>query len=171
VAGTCAPATGLCTNPAAPNGTSCDDGNECTAGDACHDGICQGPSGTVPIVNATPKAIAGGDFNGDGKRDLVIASSAALGRIQVLTGDGQGGFTLPPPNTVPGPNSIAVGDWDGDGDLDLAVTSSLSTSVRILRWSGSGFVVSASIVVGSRQNRVVAGRFNADSFLDLAVAS
>ncbi|MBI5478517.1 MAG: hypothetical protein HY906_06650 [Deltaproteobacteria bacterium] len=40
VAGTCAPATGECTNPAAPDGTSCDDGRTCTGGESCQDGVC-----------------------------------------------------------------------------------------------------------------------------------
>jgi hypothetical protein len=36
------PATGLCSNPAAPNGTACNDANVCTLGDACRGGVCVG---------------------------------------------------------------------------------------------------------------------------------
>ncbi|HYP59855.1 MAG TPA: hypothetical protein VEQ36_05450 [Thermomicrobiales bacterium] len=39
-AGTCNPATGLCTNPAKPNGASCNDSNGCTVGDNCQSGTC-----------------------------------------------------------------------------------------------------------------------------------
>ncbi len=42
VPGTCDPATGLCDDPDAPNGTSCDDGQACTDPDACVDGVCVG---------------------------------------------------------------------------------------------------------------------------------
>ena len=42
VAGTCDPATGLCSNPAAPDGTACNDANACTLGDACRGGVCAG---------------------------------------------------------------------------------------------------------------------------------
>ena len=42
VAGTCAPSTGLCDDPPAPDGTACDDGDACTVGDACHSGSCAG---------------------------------------------------------------------------------------------------------------------------------
>jgi hypothetical protein len=42
VAGTCNPATGACTNPVAPNGTSCSDGNPCTRNDVCQSGACAG---------------------------------------------------------------------------------------------------------------------------------
>jgi hypothetical protein len=37
VAGTCAPATGLCSNPNAPDGTACTDGDLCTT---CQAGVC-----------------------------------------------------------------------------------------------------------------------------------
>lgn len=40
VAGTCNPATGLCSNPVAADGTSCDDGDKCTVGDVCTAGEC-----------------------------------------------------------------------------------------------------------------------------------
>src|SRR3989441_970391 len=42
VAGTCNPATGTCSNPTAPNGTACSDGNACTQTDTCQAGICTG---------------------------------------------------------------------------------------------------------------------------------
>jgi hypothetical protein len=41
VAGTCDSSTGTCSSPAAPDGTTCSDGNGCTS-DACHSGICMG---------------------------------------------------------------------------------------------------------------------------------
>ena len=39
-AGACNPLDGLCSSPNAPNGTSCEDGNVCSIGDACQDGAC-----------------------------------------------------------------------------------------------------------------------------------
>jgi hypothetical protein len=41
VAGTCNPATGVCSNPIKPDGSACDDGNLCTTGDVCMSGVCQ----------------------------------------------------------------------------------------------------------------------------------
>jgi len=41
-AGTCNPATGLCSNPAAPNGSACNDQNACTRTDSCQSGFCRG---------------------------------------------------------------------------------------------------------------------------------
>src|SRR5207302_5207492 len=45
-AGTCSPSTGVCSNPAKPDGTACDDGNACTAADHCTAGVCGGDSTT-----------------------------------------------------------------------------------------------------------------------------
>jgi DNA-binding beta-propeller fold protein YncE len=39
-AGTCDPASGVCSNPAKPDGASCDDGNGCTESDTCSAGSC-----------------------------------------------------------------------------------------------------------------------------------
>jgi hypothetical protein len=49
VAGTCDPASGACSNPDAPNGTSCNDGNACTQSDTCQSGDC---TGSDPITCA-----------------------------------------------------------------------------------------------------------------------
>jgi hypothetical protein len=49
VAGVCDVATGLCSNPPAPNGTSCSDGNACTQTDTCQNGACTGGN---PVVCA-----------------------------------------------------------------------------------------------------------------------
>ncbi|APR88448.1 Thiamin-phosphate pyrophosphorylase [Minicystis rosea] len=42
VAGTCNPSTGMCSNPSAPNGTACNDGNACSKNDVCTNGACGG---------------------------------------------------------------------------------------------------------------------------------
>ena len=42
VAGTCDPSSGVCSNPAAPDGAACNDGNACTQTDACLSGACAG---------------------------------------------------------------------------------------------------------------------------------
>ena len=49
VPGVCSPASGVCSNPAKPDGSACDDGNACTAGDTCISGSCT-PGATPPEV-------------------------------------------------------------------------------------------------------------------------
>ena len=41
-AGTCNPATGVCSNPAKPDGSPCNDGDACTQSDTCQGGVCVG---------------------------------------------------------------------------------------------------------------------------------
>jgi streptogramin lyase len=45
--GTCDPASGTCSNPSKPDGTTCSDGNACTRTDTCHAGTCEGGN---PVV-------------------------------------------------------------------------------------------------------------------------
>jgi len=57
LAGVCDPLTGTCTNPNAPNGTTCNDGNPCTAGDVCVDGVCAGTPVGIPAESHNLTAI------------------------------------------------------------------------------------------------------------------
>jgi hypothetical protein len=61
--GVCAPATGLCSNPNKPNGTTCSDGDTCTSPDACSAGVCVG----TRIVNCGVCPLP--DTDGDGVKD------------------------------------------------------------------------------------------------------
>ena len=60
VAGTCDSGTGLCSNPAASDGTTCDDGNACTQVDTCQAGSCTGvtPSSATRSTRVTSRARA-----------------------------------------------------------------------------------------------------------------
>jgi hypothetical protein len=83
-------------------------------------------------------ALSVGDFNHDGKPDLVaVGSPAGVGYTgTVWLNDGSGGFNGSPPQNFqppvsfawPGTNPqtavIAVGDFNGDGYADLAVVGS-----------------------------------------------
>src|SRR5262249_26782671 len=42
LAGSCNPSTGTCSNPTAPDGTGCSDGNPCTHTDTCRGGATRG---------------------------------------------------------------------------------------------------------------------------------
>src|SRR5947199_127893 len=83
---------------------------------------------TAPTYAAglSPQSMAVGDFNGDGKLDLVAAnpgpSSASHGTVSVLLGKADGTFQAAQSYSVSfDPSSVAVGDFNGDGHTDLAV--------------------------------------------------
>ena len=121
-----------------------------------------------------------GDFNSDGKRDVAIAINSEVGqlfgtgtRIQVLLGDGSGGFGAATNFAVgTGPTSIAVGDLNGDGKLDLAVANVESDNVSVLLGNGvGGFEAAANFTVQDFPNSVALGDLNGDGKPDLAVSN
>ena len=66
--------------------------------------------------------VAVGDFNGDGKPDLAVASG--LGNVSVLLGNGDGSFGSAVNYSAGSvPESIALGDFNADGKLDFAVAN------------------------------------------------
>ena len=90
------------------------------------------PAGT------NPTSVAAGDFNGDGKLDLVVANGGS-GNVSILLGNGDGTFqTHLDYGVASAPRSVAVGDFNGDGKLDLAVANSGSGNISILLGNGDG---------------------------------
>ena len=85
-----------------------------------------------------PSCLAAGDFNGDGKPDLVVASEGT-NDVTVFLGDGRGGFRQSA--TAPAganPTEIFVADLDRDGHLDLAIANHDTSYVTILKGDGRG---------------------------------
>lgn len=62
-AGTCAPATGVCSDPPKADGTSCNDGNDCNTGDRCLAGSCKATSG-LDCDDGNPCTVDGCNVNG-----------------------------------------------------------------------------------------------------------
>ncbi|QMS87192.1 DUF4347 domain-containing protein [Nostoc edaphicum CCNP1411] len=121
---------------------------------------------------SAPISIVVGDFNDDGKSDIVTVNNASQ-NISLLLGNGTGGFATAKNFKVPSrPTSVTVGDFNKDGKSDLAVTSSYFNNVSVLLGNGDGTFNSATqFDVGANPNSVVVGDFNKDNKLDLAVAN
>jgi len=123
-------------------------------------------------VGSAPTGVAVGDFNGDGKLDIVTANQYGSS-VSLLLGRGDGTFFAQ--RTVYGsqePVSLAVGDFNGDGKLDLAVVERQSGSVDLFLGNGDGtFKPKTTFTVGASPQSVAVGDFNNDGKLDLAVAN
>ncbi len=121
------------------------------------------------------------DFNGDGKLDLAIFSEAGKGSagLSILLGNGDGTFHSFA-NYPDGCGSLdlectaTAEDLNGDGKLDLVVRNAelngATGSVLVLLGNGDGTFQSAlAFETGLKPEQVIAGDFNGDGRLDLAV--
>lgn len=116
-----------------------------------------------------PYSMKLGDFNADGKMDLVVVTDNFSGYV-VLLGNGVGGFGAP--TTVFfafAPTFLTTGDFNADGKLDLAI-GNLNGSVSIFLGVGNGtFGTGTNFPAGSSAGSAVTGDFNSDGKLDLVL--
>jgi hypothetical protein len=134
------------------------------------------PVGSPVGAGTNPESVAVGDFNLDGKPDLVVANGNS-NNVTILLGNGSGGFTQPagsPVGTGNHPVSVAVGDFNLDGKPDFAVVNVGSFNVAILLGNGIGGFMQAAgspVSVGTDPESLAVVDFNLDGKPDLAVVN
>lgn len=118
-----------------------------------------------------PELMRAGDFNEDGKLDLVV-NSAGFDHIALLFGDGKGNFTLGghfPTNTLP--KGLEVGDINHDGHLDVVTCMVWGYDAIVLLGDGKGALHTinppSEIDGDGEPSRVLLFDFNKDRNLDL----
>jgi len=142
--------------------------------------------GTVIMPDNSSPTIVVGDFNNDGKPDLVAITYLSRA-IQVFLGHGNGSFEEPkivslPPESDPSldsyPTAITVGDINGDGKQDLLVVGwnvtnySAAGPGAVYTFLGHGdgsFAPPQTTPVGYWPYYIALGDLNGDGKLDAAV--
>ncbi|HJW76162.1 MAG TPA: FG-GAP-like repeat-containing protein [Thermoleophilia bacterium] len=121
---------------------------------------------------ARPEDVAVGDFNGDGKLDLVSANSGA-GSVSILLGRGDGTFQASVDYaTGAAPCSVATGDFNHDGKVDLAIANSGANTVSVLRGNGDGtFRAKVDYRTGSAPRSVDVRDIDGDGRQDVVTAN
>jgi len=130
-------------------------------------------------AGGSPVALAAADFDGDGRRDLVVANNQS-GALTALRKGQHGGFqTLPPLPVGVEPNALATADLDGDGAIDIVAVNQNCPdgscgpgSAAVLLGHGDGsFAPAFFLPTGTNPQSVAIGDFNGDRLPDLAVVN
>lgn len=137
------------------------------------DGTFQ-PVVPYPDAKKEPVFAALGDFNGDGKLDVVVIDEIGCYCIGVRMGKGNGTLGAETHTPAPYPTQVlAVGDFNGDGNLDLVTAGQFGGTnlMGVLLGQGDGtFRTGASYAVYNGPQSITVADFNGDGILDAAVA-
>jgi hypothetical protein len=117
----------------------------------------------------TVMGVAVGDFNGDGKIDLVVLANS---EFQLLFGNGDGTFRPEVSFQLSdAPTGVAVGDFNKDGNQDLAfaIGGSSKPEVAVLLSKGNGTFEPEADYATAGSSSVSTGDFNDDGKLDLVI--
>jgi hypothetical protein len=136
----------------------------------------------VPAIIPVPNSIVLADINGDGAKDLLVATTADEGFAQnpgyanvILNTAGKLGTFQPGVGyrtTGSNPSSIAVANLTGSGALDLVVANFGSGSVSVLLHDSTPgtFKPAVDVKTGGMPNQLVIADLKGNGNLDLVLA-
>ena len=119
-----------------------------------------------------PEAVAIADLNGDGRKDIVMSTSAYSNTndnsILIFFQNATGGLN-PPVRYAAGASavSVAIADFNGDGKLDIAVGKK-TAGIRVFWQDSQGGFTNFTDYPTANAYQIVAGDFNHDGRMDIA---
>jgi len=142
------------------------------------DGTFPASAGFPVASQTTPTGVAVGDFNKDGKPDIVVASTTGCcplaGGISVLLNNGNGKFLSPVLYSNPSGvdnGLVAVADLNADSKLDVVESSEGGSNVAIFLGNGNGTFQTAKIYQVPLASAVAVGDLTGDKKPELIVSS
>jgi hypothetical protein len=134
----------------------------------------QGQTIEASAINGYPDKTLTGDFNGDGRADLLFGWSYS-GDTRLFFGKAGGGFDYSssyagPSDINTNPDSVLIGDYDGNGTDDLILTWNSSSQVKFYTCINNSFVEIPNYLDPEwflSSENVVTGDFNGDSATDV----
>jgi hypothetical protein len=145
------------------------------------DGTFQ-PNVQYPVAGPT-QHLAAGDFNSDGRIDLVVTIASPQISLALLLGNGNGTFNAAVhfPNTsgFDSPDVVAT-DLNNDGKLDVVILHSIACFtapcvaaevITVMLGNGDGTFQTRDLAAPQHMHAMEAGDFNRDGIKDLAIGS
>ncbi len=120
---------------------------------------------TVDQIDGTFTDVLPGDFNGDGKTDLLLYR-AGPGADAIWTSQGGGHFASTPVSINGAYSQIIPGDFDHDGKTDLIFYNRGTAPDYLWTNIGTGHPVSHPLTINGSYI-VIPGDFNGDGYTDL----
>ena len=122
------------------------------------------PHQDLPFPNGGCCSIVSGDFNGDGKQDLVVTDGKS--ELTLMLGKGNGTFISKSLGVLGNDyHLVATADFNRDGKLDLLITNSISNYVLFGNGDGS-FQRSLFLYIGGVK---LVADVDGDGILDLLI--
>ncbi|MGE3174479.1 MAG: FG-GAP-like repeat-containing protein [Planctomycetota bacterium] len=138
-----------------------------------HNGGCGafGPFQTIANPGQWPSPNDGGDFDRDGRLDLVTGNQNG-GAVSLYLNDGGGSYLAPAVYPTAGyVHGVAAGDFDGDGYWDVAAPNGSSVNVFLNQGDGTFGAPVAYDGGGNGEDNVGVADFDGDGILDLVIGN
>jgi hypothetical protein len=115
-----------------------------------------------------------GDFNGDGREDMIYFVPTNFDTFRMLVSTGTGTYRDSTTYPIPGGRSLGyvVGDFNNDGKLDLVMMGGIPSSLYFYKGNGDGTFQQPvkSSITASAPNGITAEDVNHDGKMDIVIS-